>query len=206
MEINLSPSAATRGWPSCILSIFQSITGMSWFEYFSLFPRHNLYADHPLNVYHVQKIRIWLGSSLLRMPDTYHSWNYGASIPCTVALGLFFLPLCIFVTFNYQTLCRILWFYYCYFLDGNACTLGYFSGYRPRPIIILSLKGNFKHGIMVALALTLPFLLTLPWMAQKRFYQLQNRFVASMVESNRKGRVNASATIIPCLSFPSGLK
>jgi len=145
MEINLSPRRRPRVGHHVFLSIFQSITGMSWLSIFSLFPRHNLYADHPLNVYHVQKFGFGWEAAFFAclIPTTVGIMGPAFLVP--VALGLFFLPLCIFVTFNYQTLWSYLVvFIICYFLDGNACTLGYFSGYRPRPIIILSLKGNLN--------------------------------------------------------------
>lgn len=79
-------------------------------------------------------------------------------------MGLLFIPLSLFLAFNFKTgwSYLALFIFTCFLLSIHAATA---VGLVIILIlyILLNLKGNFKHSLGVTLALAIPFLVPFPW-------------------------------------------
>jgi len=81
-----------------------------------------------------------------------------------VAMGLLFIPLSLFLAFNFKTVWSYLALsiFTCFLLSMHAITaVGMVIALMP--YILLNLKGNFKHSLGITLALAIPFLAPFPW-------------------------------------------
>lgn len=144
--------------------VFQRISGISWMDIFTYFPGI-VFIITVLSVY-VLAYREGFGweaalfTSLI--PTTVNMLGPAFLVP--VAIGLPFIPLSLFIAFNFRTV----WAYLAIFIF--TCFL--LSIHAPSaislviilvPYILFNLKGNFKHSLGIALALAIPFLVPFPW-------------------------------------------
>jgi len=145
-------------------SVFHSISGVSWLTIFRYFPGV-IFMITVLSVYILARRKGFGWEAALftcLIPTTVGIMGPAFLIP--VAMGLLFVPLSLFIVFN----CRTAWSYLVLFIF----TLFLMAIHAPSaicvvivlvPYILLNLKGDFKHSLAIALALAVPFLMTLPW-------------------------------------------
>ncbi len=88
----------------------------------------------------------------------------GPAFMVPLAMGLLFIPLSLFIAFNFRTAWSyvVLFVFTCFLLFIHAATVVGLVIILV-PYILLNLKGNFKHNLGVTLALAIPFLAPFPW-------------------------------------------
>ncbi len=143
---------------------FQQISGLSWLTIFKYFPGIVLMIT-VLSVYILARRQGfgWEAAFFTCLiPTTVGILGPAFLVP--VAMGLVFVPLSIFLAFNF----RNVWSYLAVFIFTGFLL----SIHAPSaisliiilvPYILLNLKGNFKHSLGLTLALLIPFLLPFPW-------------------------------------------
>jgi len=145
--------------------IFHRISGISWLTIVRYFPSI-IFMFTVLSVYVLAR-REGFGweAALLTclIPTTVGIMGPAFFIP--LAMGLLFVPLSLFIMFNFRTKWSYLvLFIFISFLLGTI--------HAPSaiclviiliPFIPLNLKGNFMHSFGITLAVAIPFLVTLPW-------------------------------------------
>ncbi len=144
-------------------AVFQSISGISWLTIFRYFPSI-IFVITVLSVYVLAQRQGFGWQAALftcLIPTTVGIMGPAFLVP--VAMGLLFIPLSLFITFNFRTA----WSYLVLFIFT-----GFLLSVHPptavglaivlAPHVLLNLKGEFKHSLGVMLALTIPFLV-IPW-------------------------------------------
>jgi len=143
--------------------VFQRISGVSWITIFRYFPSV-VFMITVLSVYVLGK-RMGFGweAALFTclIPTTVGIMGPAFLVP--VAMGLLFVPLSLFVAFYFETAWSylVLSIFVCFLMVMHAGS-AVLTVTILVPYILLNLKGNFKHGLAMALALAVPFLVTLP--------------------------------------------
>ena len=144
--------------------IFQRISGISWLTIFRYFPSIVL-------VFTVLAVFVlgrrqgfgWEAALFVSLIPTTVG-ILGPSFLVPVAMGIFFVPLALFVAFNFNSVWSYLtlFLFTCFLLIIHApsaiCLVLILA-----PYILLNLKGNFKHSLGLGLALAVPFLAPFPW-------------------------------------------
>jgi hypothetical protein len=144
--------------------IFQRISGLSWLTIFRYFPSIILMMT-VLSVYTLARREGFgweatLFTSLI--PTTIGMLGPAFLVP--VATGLIFIPLAIFLAFNFRTL----WSYLVMFIF-TALLLAMHAATAVglviilAPYILLTLRSEFKHSLGITLALVIPFIAPFPW-------------------------------------------
>ncbi len=144
--------------------VFQRISGLSWMTIFRYFPSV-IFMLTVLSSY-VLGHRRGFGweAALLTCLITTTVGILGPAFLVPVALGLFFIPLSLFLAFNFRSVCSyiVLFLFTCFLLTIHApsaiCLVIILV-----PYIVLNLKGGFKHSLGIALAIVIPFLAPFPW-------------------------------------------
>ena len=139
--------------------VFQKISGISWLTIFRYFPGI-IFMLVVLVVYVLAKRRGFgweaaLFTSLI--PTTVGIMGPAFMIP--LAMGLVFIPLCLFLAFSFRTgwSYLVLFIFMSFLISIHAVTaLG--LAIILTPYILLNLKGSFKHSLGIALALGIPLL------------------------------------------------
>ena len=146
------------------LGVFHRISGISWLTIFRYFPSV-IFAVTVLSVYVMAR----------RWGFGWEAAFFTALIPTTVgilgpaflvpvAMGLLYVPLSLFLAFNFRTAWSYLTlFIFASFLLAIHAPSAIFVGLVLAPYLLLNLKGNFKHSLAIALALVIPFLAPFPW-------------------------------------------
>jgi hypothetical protein len=155
-------------------SVFQSISGLSWLTIFRYFPSI-IYVITVFSVYVLAQREGFgweaaLFASLI--PTTVGILGPAFLVP--VALGLLFLPLSLFLVFNFKSVWSYLtlFLFICFLLSMHATTaVGLIIILVP--FILLNLKGNFKHSLGITIASALPFLVLFPWIFNMVLSQAQ---------------------------------
>lgn len=146
------------------LAVFQRLSGISWMDIARYFPSI-IFVFTVLSVYIFAK----------RMGFGWEAAFFTTLIPTTVgimgpafmvpmAMGLIFVPLLLFLVFNYKTpwsylaLCISIGFLM--ILHAPSAILMVII---LVPFILIGLRGDLKHSLFIILAVTLPLLVTLPW-------------------------------------------
>jgi len=144
--------------------VFQRISGIPWIDIFRYFPGI-IFVITVLSVYVMAE----------RQGYGWEAAFFTALIPTTVgilgpaflvpvAMGLLFIPLSLFLAFNFKSG----WSYLALFIFTSFLL----SIHAPSavglaiiliPYILLNLKGNFKHSLGITLAVAIPFLVPFPW-------------------------------------------
>ena len=144
--------------------VFHQISGVSWPDIFRYFPGI-IFIITVLSVYVLAQRQGfgWEAAFFTCLiPTTIGILGPGFLVP--VALGLLFMPLALFVAFNF----RSWWSYFALFVFTSFLL----SIHAPSaicvvivliPYILLNLKGNFKHALGITLAVLIPFLAPFPW-------------------------------------------
>lgn len=156
-------------------SVFQQVSGIPWLTIFKYFPGV-IFMFTILSVYVMARRQGFgweagLFASLI--PTTVGILGPAFLVP--VALALPFIPLSLFIVFNFKSgwSYLVLFLFTCLLLVIHAATaVG--SVIVIAPYVILSLKGDFKHSLSMAIALILPFLVPFSWI----FARLEPTFMA----------------------------
>ena len=162
---------ATRGLSSNLeagfhlfWAIFHQISGISWMTIFRYFPGI-IFIITVLSVYVLAQRQGYGWEAALftcLIPTTIGILGPAFLVP--IALGLLFIPLALFLAFNF----RSGWSYLVLFVFTSFLL----SIHAPSaigvvivlvPYILLNLKGNFKHSLGLTLAVVIPFLAPFPW-------------------------------------------
>lgn len=149
-------------------AVFHQISGISWLDIFRYFPGI-IFIITVLSVYVLAQRQGFGWEAALfttLIPTTVGILGPGFLVP--VAMGLLFIPLSLFVAFNF----RSWWSYgvlaiFTFFLVSMHSVTAIILIIILAPYILLNLKGNFRHSLGITLALATPFLVALisfPWM------------------------------------------
>ncbi|MGB8707139.1 MAG: hypothetical protein WCD72_04215 [Dehalococcoidia bacterium] len=143
--------------------IFQQITGISWLTIFRYFPSI-IFVITALSVYVLTRREGfgWEAAFFTCLIPTSVG-ILGPAFLVPMAMGMLFLPLCLFLAFNFKSWpCYLLLFLFiCFLLSMHPLTaVGVVIILIP--YILLNLKGNFRHSLGITLALAIPFVATLP--------------------------------------------
>jgi len=144
--------------------VFQQISGISWLTIFRYFPGV-IFMLTVLSVYVMAK-REGFGweAALFTCLILTTVGILGPAFLVPVAMGLLFIPLSLFLAFNFRTWWSylVLFIFTCFLLSIHAPTaVGLVIILIP--YILLNLKGNFKHSLWIILAMAIPFLAPFPW-------------------------------------------
>jgi len=144
--------------------VFQRISGISWLTIFRYFPGV-IFIITVLSVYILAR-REGFGweAALFSCLITTTVGILGPAFLVPVAMGLLFIPLSLFLAFNFRTWWSylVLFIFTCFLLSIHAPTaIGLVIILIP--YILLNLKGNFRHSLWITLAIVIPFLAPFPW-------------------------------------------
>ena len=144
--------------------VFHQISGISWLTIFRYFPGF-IFMLTALSVY-VFARREGFGWEAAffacLIPTTVGILGPAFLVP--VAMGLLFIPLSMFLVFNFKTWWSyVVLFIFSSFLVAIHAPTAIGLGIILLPYILLNLKGNFKHSLVTTLAIVLPFLAPFPW-------------------------------------------
>ena len=144
--------------------IFQQISGIPWLTIFRYFPGI-IFIITVLSVYVLARREGFGWEAALftcLIPTTVGILGPAFLVP--VAIGLLFIPLSLFLAFNFRTgwSYLVLFIFTCFLLSIHApsaiCLVIILM-----PYILLNLKGNLKHSVGITLAVVIPFLAPFPW-------------------------------------------
>ncbi len=160
------------------LAVLHRLSGISWMDISRYFPSI-VFVFTVLSVYIFAK-RMGFGweAALFTtlIPTTVGIMGPAFLIP--VAMGLMFVPLLLFLVFNFKTkwaylvLCISIAFLM--ILHGTS---GILIIMILVPFILFSLKSDLKHSLLIMLAVAVPLLVTLPWTSDLLQSQGKSLFV-----------------------------
>jgi len=148
--------------------VFQRISGLPWLTIFKYFPSI-VFMMTTLSVYTLARRQGFGWEAALfacLIPTTVGILGPAFLVP--VAMSLLFIPLCLFLAFNF----RSAWSYLLVFIFTSFLL----SIHAPSAIclvivlvayILLNLRGNFKHSLGLTLAIAAPFVAPFPWIFDK---------------------------------------
>jgi len=144
--------------------VFQQLSGISWMEISRYFPGI-IFMITVLSAYILGRREGFGWEAALfvcLIPTTAGIMGPAFLVP--VAVGLLFIPLSLFLAFNFRTAWSYLalFIFTCFLLSIHAPS-AIFLVIIIIPYILLNLKGNFKHSLGMTLALAIPFLAPFPW-------------------------------------------
>ncbi len=144
--------------------IFQRISGLSWMTILRYFP--SVVLVFTMLAVYVLGRRLGFG---------YEAAFFACLIPTSigilgpaflvpVAMGLFFVPLALFIAFNFRTTPAYLTlFLFTCFLVAIHAPSAICLVIILLPYLLFNLKGDFKHALFLFLAALIPFLAPFPW-------------------------------------------
>lgn len=144
--------------------VFHQISGIPWLTIFRYFPGI-IFMMTVLSVYilaHRQGFGWEAALFTCLIPTTVSILGPAFLVP--VAMGLLFVPLSIFLAFNFRTVWSylVVFIFTCFLLcihpPSAICLVIILA-----PHILLSLRGSFKHSLGLTLAIAIPFLIPFPW-------------------------------------------
>jgi len=143
--------------------VFQQISGISWLTIFRYFPSV-IFMLTVLSVY-VMARREGFGweAALFTCLILTTVGIMGPAFMVPVAMGLLFIPLSLFLAFNFRTRWSylVLFIFTSLLLPIHAPTaIGLVIILTP--YLLLNLKGDFKHSLGIMLAIAIPFLAPFP--------------------------------------------
>ncbi len=149
-------------------SVFHQISGISWLTVFRYFPGV-VFLVTVLSVYVLGQRQGfgWEAAFLTCLiPTTVGILGPGFLAP--VAMGLLFVPLALFIAFNFTSgWSYLVLFVFTSFLLSIHAPSAIVVVIVLIPYILLNLKGNFKHSLGLTLAVLIPFLAPFPWILAK---------------------------------------
>jgi MFS family permease len=145
-------------------AVFHQISGLPWLVIFRYFPGA-VFMITILSVYTLARREGfgWEAAFFTTLIPTGVG-TLGPAFMVPVALGLVFIPLCLFIVFNFTgwRAYAVFLIFVCFFIVMHMLTaLGLVIILIP--YILFNIKGNFRHSLWIALALLTPFLVSLPW-------------------------------------------
>jgi hypothetical protein len=145
-------------------AMFQQVTVISWLAIFKYFPAI-IFVITVLSVYMLGRREGFGWEAALCtcfILTTVRFLGPGFLVP--VALGLLFIPLSLFLAFNVRKWgCYVLLFLFTLFLISSHAATAVGLVLVLAPYIVLNFRKDFRHSLGLALALVVPFLVTLPW-------------------------------------------
>lgn len=144
--------------------VFQSVTGIAWIDIFRYFPSI-VFVFTVLAVYVMARRQGfgWEAALICALTPTTVG-ILGPAFLVPVALGLLFIPLSLFVAFNFRAWWSYLvLFAFAAFLVAIHAPSAIVLVILLFPYIILNLKSSFKHSLGITLALAVPFLVPFSW-------------------------------------------
>ncbi len=144
--------------------IFQQITNIPWLTIFKYFPAI-IFMLTVTSVYVVARREGfgWEAAFFTCLiPTTVGILGPGFLVP--VAMGMLFIPLCLFVALNlrgWQS--YILLFIFTCFLALMHGATAVCLAIILLPYILLNLRKNLKHALLISAALVIPFIAPFPW-------------------------------------------
>lgn len=145
-------------------SIFQQITDISWLTIFRYFPGI-IFMITVLSVY-VLTSREGFGweAAFFTCLIPTSTGILGPAFMVPMAMGLLFIPLSLFLAFNFKSWpCYLLLFIFTLFLLSIHAPTAIGLVIILIPYILLNLKGDFRHSLGLALALAVPFVAPFLW-------------------------------------------
>jgi len=144
--------------------VFQTISGIPWIDIFRYFPGI-IFIITVLSVYILaQRQGFGWEAALLTclIPTTVGILGPAFLVP--MSMGLLFIPLSLFLAFNFRTIWSYLalFIFTCFLLTIHAPTAVGLA-IILFPYILLNLKSSSKHSLGLTLALAIPFLVPFPW-------------------------------------------
>jgi hypothetical protein len=147
-----------------IWAVFHQISGVSWLTIFRYFPGI-VFMITVVSVYVLGRREGFGWEAALftcLVPTTVGVLGPAFMVP--MALGLPFIPLSLYVAFNYRSwwVYAVLFIFMCFLLATHAATaMGLVIVLAP--YILLNLKSNFRHSLGITLAVAAPFFAVFPW-------------------------------------------
>jgi hypothetical protein len=106
----------------------------------------------------------------------------GPALLVPVAMGLLFIPLFLFVAFNYSNWRSylVLFFFMCLLLAVHAATaVGLLIIIFP--YLLINLKNNFKHSLVILFVIIIPFFSLFPWIFDLLLPTAKSLFTSSVL-------------------------
>jgi len=194
-------------------AVFHQISGISWLTIFKYFPAI-IFGITVLLVYVMaQRKGFGLEAAFFTCLITTTVGLLGPGFLVPVAMGLPFIVLAIFLAFNFKTV----WSYI-----ALLAVVGFLVSLHPPtvinlvliliPYILLGLKSDFKHSLILAVVVAAPFLLPFPWIVDQLLptakSMLTQQFAPTHIEIPRMIPLYGYLPILMCLlgTFTLALK
>ena len=144
--------------------IFQRISGLDWLTIFRYFPGI-IFLITVLSVYVLARREGYGWQAAFctcLIPTTVGILGPAFLVP--VAMGLLFIPLLLFLAFHFRSAWSYLViFIFTSFLLSIHAPTAVVIAMMLIPFILLGIKGDFRHSVLVTAAVAIPFLAPFPW-------------------------------------------
>jgi hypothetical protein len=145
-------------------AVFHQISGLPWLDIYKYCPSI-IFLMTVLSVYVLaQREGFGWEAALFTCLITTTVGILGPGFLVPVAMGLLFIPLFFFIAFNFRN-----WWSYVVLLIFMSFLVSLHPGTAVNlaivfaPFILLNLKSDFRHSLMIALAVAIPFFAPFPW-------------------------------------------
>ncbi|MDD5289564.1 MAG: hypothetical protein PHY28_10710 [Dehalococcoidales bacterium] len=144
--------------------VFQRLSGLDWMTVFQYFPGL-IFMGTVLSVFVLARREGYGWQAALctcLIPTTAGILGPGFLVP--VSLGLLFIPLLLFLAFNFRSAASyiVIFIFTCFLLSIHAPTAVLIATILI-PFILLGIRGDFRHSMFVTAAIAIPFLAPFPW-------------------------------------------
>lgn len=144
--------------------IFQRLSGLDWMTIFRYFPGV-IFMFTVLSVFALARREGYGWQAALAtclIPTTVGILGPGFLVP--VAMGLLFIPLLLFLAFNFRSPWSylVIFIFTSFLLSIHAPTAVVIATILI-PFILLGIRGDFRHSALVTAAVAIPFLAPFPW-------------------------------------------
>ncbi len=159
-------------------AVFKLISGIAWLDIVRYFPSI-IFMMTVLSSYVLGRRQGfgWEAAFFTCMVTTTVG-ILGPAFLVPVAMGLLFIPLSIFIAYNFSTFWSyVVLFIFTVFLASMHAATAVGIIIILTPFILLNIKGNFKHSLGITIALIVPFLATFPWVFDMLLRQISLLFV-----------------------------
>jgi hypothetical protein len=148
--------------------VFQKVSALPWFDIVRYFPSL-IFMMTVLSAYVLAQRQGFGWQAALftcLIPTTIGVLGPAFLVP--VALGLLFIPLSMFLVFNFRTIRSyfVLFIFTCFLVSLHAATVIGLA-IIIAPFLVINLKSNFKHSLVIIFVFAVSFLATFPWVFDK---------------------------------------
>ncbi len=194
-------------------AIFHQISGISWLTIVKYFPPIISCITVLLVYVMAQRKGFGLEAAFFTCLITTTIGLLGPGFLVPVAMGLPFIVLAIYLAFNFKTIGSYI---------ALLAVVGFLVSLHPPtainlvliliPYILLGLKGDFKHSLILAVILAAPFLLPFPWIVDQLLptakSMLTQQFAPTHVDIPRMIALYGYLPVLMCLlgTFALALK